>query len=757
MTCPAFQNDTIPSFFDDPVLFPYSWCELYAPAFNQEHVEAPAPAASPSPAGSNEAHAPEKVSTKNRVLMDVAPDGNSAVLAPNGCLSCDSFRDAYECMACQSMNHGRSSFRLKDAMNVPEPVGVLATEEPTTVKVAENLSSGIDENPKVSAHADESVTENVRVEEPDSKKVDVVYSDAPLSNDTVESVDVVADVEKPSPEVPVSPVEKLQPDADIVVEDFHIPSVVGSSDGAEQQHVPVSTLDSTSDDKSTITKNVSEERVADPLSPSHRSTTEVSEQIREEEEFHGPSFPSSSSPASSQPNETLGFDPPTSFAFLSNRFNYASYLVGAKILDSAPGGKGAHNVLNKDEDKYWRVPCSQPRIWTTIELPDEILVDSFSIANFEHYAGSVRRFAILGASKHPCKAPQCSWIELGRFEAPLVDPDRSVFTYSVSKPAYVRYLRFLFLNHHSHHQAFYCTVSQIQVYGSTQVEEFKRDHASANSMPSSSGGVSGTAALDAIIGGVSGLLGSESKWRDHGNSFTTPSSLVDSSAGASFSGGVRGSDQQNVFKMMLTRIQGLENNQRFIKQVLDRFDEEQDSLAAHMIELARHLAELQVSLEEQGNRRMAALETRLMKQMDALTNSTTRFADRVERIVWLLDVMDTVWSSTGMFYVFGSITIVLVLGCGGSRLVRKRHASTSTSPPRDTASLSPTSPPIAVLKTPVRAVKPETCETTAPPSPSVLDSPKPSRPALGRSTTLPHLFNPSDLASDTNPDAHTST
>jgi len=149
----------------------------------------------------------------------------------------------------------------------------------------------------------------------------------------------------------------------------------------------------------------------------------------------------------------------------SNLFNYASLDAGAIILGSNKGMKGSSSLLVDDRDKYALSPCEESK-WVTIGLSEEIEPDGIEISNWERYSSTLRNFEVWGASKYP----QSDWILLGEYEAA---PTRiGVQTFTIQNKAWVRYLKFRFLTHYD--DEFYCTLTEIRVFGST--DKFEKIH-----------------------------------------------------------------------------------------------------------------------------------------------------------------------------------------------------------------------------------------------------------------------------------------
>lgn len=51
--------------------------------------------------------------------------------------------------------------------------------------------------------------------------------------------------------------------------------------------------------------------------------------------------------------------------------NFAAQSAGAVVLESSPGSKGYHNLLNDDKDKYGISPCSEKK-WVVIGLSEDV-------------------------------------------------------------------------------------------------------------------------------------------------------------------------------------------------------------------------------------------------------------------------------------------------------------------------------------------------------------------------------------------------
>ncbi|EQC39577.1 hypothetical protein SDRG_03011 [Saprolegnia diclina VS20] len=140
------------------------------------------------------------------------------------------------------------------------------------------------------------------------------------------------------------------------------------------------------------------------------------------------------------------------------RQNYASKDSGATVLDHAPGTKGSVNLLVPDKDRYMLIPCSADKKWIVISLSEDIHADAISIANYEKFSSMTKEFLVLGSINYPTD----TWVVLGHFTALHKNGDQ---LFHFQEKHHVRYLK---LRLNSHYGAeYYCTMSQIKVYGRT--------------------------------------------------------------------------------------------------------------------------------------------------------------------------------------------------------------------------------------------------------------------------------------------------
>lgn len=147
-------------------------------------------------------------------------------------------------------------------------------------------------------------------------------------------------------------------------------------------------------------------------------------------------------------------------------YDYASASKGAKVLAFNKEAKGASNILGKDMDKYLINPCSAEEKFVIIELSEETLVYTVEIANFEHHSSNVKDFQAQGSLVYPTK----TWVNLGQFTAKNVKQSQR---FRLSEPKWVRYLKLDLLSHYG--SEFYCTLSNVRVYGVDAVERMLED------------------------------------------------------------------------------------------------------------------------------------------------------------------------------------------------------------------------------------------------------------------------------------------
>lgn len=141
--------------------------------------------------------------------------------------------------------------------------------------------------------------------------------------------------------------------------------------------------------------------------------------------------------------------------------DYANKSAGALILERSPSMKGASNLLTNDKDKYAISPCKDKK-FVVVGLSEDILVKQIKIANYELYSSHVKDFQVLGSQT------MGQWVDLGTFMANHGIGEQS---FELPEPSWARYLKFRFISHHRDEH--FCTLSQIQVHGSTMLQGFR--------------------------------------------------------------------------------------------------------------------------------------------------------------------------------------------------------------------------------------------------------------------------------------------
>ena len=145
--------------------------------------------------------------------------------------------------------------------------------------------------------------------------------------------------------------------------------------------------------------------------------------------------------------------------------NFASLAAGAVVLEKPKSSKGYSNLLNDDRDKYGISPCKDKK-WLVIGLSEDILVRTVVMENYEKYSSLLHEFQVLGSTSYPAS----EWYDFGNYTA---EARLGAQYFHLEHPAWARYLKFKFLTMHG--SEFYCTLSQIKVFGSTVLETFKRE------------------------------------------------------------------------------------------------------------------------------------------------------------------------------------------------------------------------------------------------------------------------------------------
>ena len=147
--------------------------------------------------------------------------------------------------------------------------------------------------------------------------------------------------------------------------------------------------------------------------------------------------------------------------------DHAAYDMGAKALATNKEASAESALLKSDKDKYWISPCKVDKgvMWVVIELNEIIHVRTIVIGSFEYYSSTPHRFQVLGQLAYPTD----HWNVMGYFEA---SASRTRQEFTIKTPMMAKVIKIRVLTHHGNE--FYCTMSSVQVYGTTQWEEMGR-------------------------------------------------------------------------------------------------------------------------------------------------------------------------------------------------------------------------------------------------------------------------------------------
>eukprot|EP01028_Stygiella_incarcerata_P013559 TRINITY_DN82775_c0_g1_i1.p1 TRINITY_DN82775_c0_g1~~TRINITY_DN82775_c0_g1_i1.p1 ORF type:complete len:695 (-),score=146.17 TRINITY_DN82775_c0_g1_i1:78-2162(-) len=306
----------------------------------------------------------------------------------------------------------------------------------------------------------------------------------------------------------------------------------------------------------------------------------------------------------------------------SIRMNFASSLLGAKVLEKNPGSMGARNLLNDDRDKYLLNVCNKNHPhYAIVELSQEILLDTIVLANYEYYASGLKNFRLYGSRSYPCTEPSCNWKWIGDFQLNNTRHSQAVFPNSKH---YVQFLRIEFLSYYGNE--FYCTLSTFRVHGSTLLEDLNEGehYDSLNEDTGTRGNANGALAYRSS-GGTDYVMIPR-------HMMQTPYAITDQeSLEVSLKSfrpdfediTMEDSSTENVFKRMLQRIKRLETNQNILKHSLEHWG---DIWGTSIRRLMNEVAILRTDRAIKSDNM-----TKLTREFEALTAKTnsleSRFAD----------------------------------------------------------------------------------------------------------------------------------
>jgi len=115
------------------------------------------------------------------------------------------------------------------------------------------------------------------------------------------------------------------------------------------------------------------------------------------------SYPSSSSHSSSD------------LSNLKERFNYASHVCAAMVLNTNTGAKFAHAILTESKDQYMLNECDAGK-FVVVQLCNDILIDTIVLANFEFFSSTFKHIRISANNEHPPRKER-PWRLLGEYKA----------------------------------------------------------------------------------------------------------------------------------------------------------------------------------------------------------------------------------------------------------------------------------------------------------------------------------------------------
>ncbi|ORZ33649.1 SUN domain-containing protein, partial [Catenaria anguillulae PL171] len=105
-----------------------------------------------------------------------------------------------------------------------------------------------------------------------------------------------------------------------------------------------------------------------------------------------------------------------------------------------------------------------------IELCNEILIDTLVLSNYELFSSTFRTVRAFVNSVYP-ETPEKPWRALATLAAANV---RSPQVFVVDRAVtWARYVRLEFVDQYG--SQYFCPLSNIRVYGTTMLEEYKRD------------------------------------------------------------------------------------------------------------------------------------------------------------------------------------------------------------------------------------------------------------------------------------------
>lgn len=166
-----------------------------------------------------------------------------------------------------------------------------------------------------------------------------------------------------------------------------------------------------------------------------------------------------------------------------HRYNYASPDCSARIHAASAWSQHASSILHKSKDRYMLTPCAAKEHWVTIELCDEIRIDTIEVGMFEFFSGVVREVVVsVGGTvedeeggndddddETSNSSSDMQWEQVGSFVGRNV---RGAQSFTLPKPtSFHRFVRLDFPSFYG--SEYYCPISSVKVFGMNQMEAFK--------------------------------------------------------------------------------------------------------------------------------------------------------------------------------------------------------------------------------------------------------------------------------------------
>lgn len=160
---------------------------------------------------------------------------------------------------------------------------------------------------------------------------------------------------------------------------------------------------------------------------------------------------------------------------LKDRFNYASSTCSARILSTSPETISASAFLSSSKDSYLRFACSSNLKFVTVELCEEVKIDTIVLANYELFSSTVKDFKVYAASDNPQQQVIWKLILSGEMlhDGPFLHSDQAFPVPHAASDSFVKFLRIEFNDQHGEEDL--CPVSVLKVYGKTMLDEFNEE------------------------------------------------------------------------------------------------------------------------------------------------------------------------------------------------------------------------------------------------------------------------------------------